>query len=92
MVCLHHTVGIEAPLGQCFTVKQQDSSQDAGDVGHLSEDPGVNVWCVDNAAATFTVSTADEGAHPKGAHNCDARVLERNLWQAEMVSMLVCVL
>jgi len=66
MVCLHHTVGIEAPLGQCLTVKPQEGSQDEGDVGHLSEDPGANVWCVDNAAATFTVCTADEGASPKG--------------------------
>ena len=66
MVCLHHTVGIEAPLGQCLAVKPQEGSQDEGDVGHLSDDPGANVWCVDNAAATFTVCTADQGASPKG--------------------------
>ena len=66
MVCLHHTVGIAAPLGQCFNVKQQESRQDEGDVGHFSEDPGANVWCVDNAAATFTVSSIEEGSHPIG--------------------------
>ena len=66
MVCLHRTLGVEAPLGQCLAVKQQEGSQDAGDVGHLSEDPGANVWCVDNAAATFTVCTAEESASPKG--------------------------
>lgn len=66
MVCLHHTVGIEAPLGQCLAVKQQESSQDSGDIGHLSADPGANVWCIDNAAATFTVCTAHEGASPAG--------------------------
>lgn len=65
MACLHHTLGIEAPLGQCLAVKQ-GGGQDGGDVGHLSEDPGADVWCVDNAAATFTVTTAEEGTYPKG--------------------------
>ena len=65
MACLHHSLGIEAPLGQCLAVKQ-GGSQDGGDVGHLSEEPGANVWCVDNAAATFTVTTAQEGTNPKG--------------------------
>ena len=67
MACLHHTLGIEAPLGQCLVLKrQQEANQDAGDIGHLAEDPGANVWCVDNAAATFTVTTAEEGTNPKG--------------------------
>lgn len=74
MACLHHTLGIEAPLGQCLAVKQ-GGGQDGGDVGHLSEDPGADVWCVDNAAATFTVTTAAEGTNPKGGlypllHTC----------------------
>ena len=66
MACLHHTLGIEAPLGQCLGVKQQEPKQDAGDIGHLSEDPGANVWCVDNAAATFVVTTAEEPMSPQG--------------------------
>lgn len=67
MVCLHHSLGIEAQLGQCLVVKQQEANQDPGDIGHLAADPGANVWCVDNAAATFTVTTAEEGTNPKGA-------------------------
>ena len=66
MACLHRTLGIEAPLGQCLVVKQEEANQDAGDVGHLAEDPGANVWCIDNAAATFTVTTAEEGTNPTG--------------------------
>ena len=66
MACLHHTLGIQAPLGQCLGVKQQEAKQDAGDIGHLSEDPGANVWCVDNAAATFVVTTAEEPMSPQG--------------------------
>ena len=75
MVCLHHTLGIEAPLGQCLVVKQQqEANQDAGDIGHLAEDPGANVWCVDNAAATFTVTTAEEGTNPQGALAAHAHI------------------
>lgn len=70
LACLHNTLGIEAPLGQCLVVKQGGGEQGGGDVGHLSEDPGANVWCVDNAAATFTVTTAEEGANPKGRLGC----------------------
>lgn len=67
MVCVHHSLGIEAPLGQCLAVKQQEgSNRDTGDVGHLSESPGANVWCVDNSAATFTVCTAEDSSQPKG--------------------------
>ena len=67
MVCVHHSLGIEAPLGQCLAVKQQEgSSRDSGDVGHLSDSPGANVWCVDNSAATFTVCTAEDSSQPKG--------------------------
>lgn len=65
MACVHHTLGIEAPLGQCLVVKEE-AGQDAGDIGHLAEDPGANVWCVDNAAATFTVTTAEEDTNPRG--------------------------
>ena len=67
MVCIHKTLGVEAPLGQCLMVKPQENNRrTSGDVGHLSEEPGANVWCVDNAAATFAVCTAEEGANPKG--------------------------
>ena len=66
MACLHHTLGTEAPLGQCLGVKQQAPEPDAADSGHLSEASGVNVWCVDNAAATFVVMTAEEPMNPQG--------------------------
>ena len=70
MVCLHHTLGVEAPLGQCLAVKQQEGSPDEGDRGQLSEEPGVSVWCVDNASATFTVCTAGQGLTPQGQPPC----------------------
>lgn len=67
MVCVHRSLGIEAPLGQCLTVKPQEGSRrDSGDVGHLSEGPAANVWCVDNSAATFSMCTAQDGGQPKG--------------------------
>lgn len=67
MVCVHHSLGIEAPLGQCLSVKPQAGSRsESADVGHLSETPGADVWCVDNSAATFTVCTPEDGAQPKG--------------------------
>ena len=49
MVCLHRTLGVEAPLGQCLAVKQQEGSQALkmqGTLGICLRTPGpmCGVW------------------------------------------------
>ncbi|KAK9819963.1 hypothetical protein WJX72_004515 [[Myrmecia] bisecta] len=69
-VCIHSSVGVEAPLGQCLTVRPEDwrrglrPTRTTGDLGHIAADqPGaVNVWCVENAAATIAVCSSEQGS------------------------------
>ena len=54
---------MEAPLGSCLVLKEERSwrpSQDDG--GHLMEKPRANVWCVENAGATFLVCSPENGS------------------------------
>ena len=43
-----------------------------GDGGHLTERPRANVWCVENAGATFLVCSPESGS-PDG-QPCSARI------------------
>ena len=61
-----YTAGVEAPLGSCLVLKEERSwrpSRDDG--GHLTEKPRANVWCVENAGATFLVCSPEHGS-PNG--------------------------
>jgi hypothetical protein len=36
-------------------------------MGHLTEKPKANVWCIENGGATFLVCTLEQGS-PEGVH------------------------
>ena len=55
--------GVEAPLGSCMVLKEERSWRPSlGDGGHLTEKPYANVWCVENAGATFLVCSPESGS------------------------------
>ena len=57
------SAGVEAPLGSCLVLKEERSwrpSRDDG--GHLTEKPRANVWCLENAGATFLVCSPEHGS------------------------------
>lgn len=61
MVCLHESRAVASALGECLQLRLGD--------GKSAKSPGdLNVWNVDNAAATFKVCSAAEGC-PEGT-NC----------------------
>ena len=68
MLC---AAGVEAPLGSCMVLKEEGSWRPSlGDGGHLTEKPRANVWCVENAGATFLVCSPESGS-PDG-ESCSA--------------------
>jgi len=55
--------GVEAALGSCLVLKEERSWHPSqGDGGHLMEKPRANVWCVENAGATFLVCSPENGS------------------------------
>lgn len=58
VVCLHESRAVASALGECLQLRQGD--------GKSAKSPGdLNIWNVDNAAATFKVCSAAEGC-PEG--------------------------
>jgi len=58
---------VEAPLGSCLSLRLPSPEGSASDGGKGSAAVGAaHIWCIDNAAATFTVETGDAG-RPAGA-------------------------
>ena len=75
----------EAPLGSCMVLKEERSWRPSlGDGGHLTEKPRANVWCVENAGATFLVCSPESGS-PDG-EPCSAPVQGTLPW-----SMRICM-
>lgn len=63
MVTVHASIGVEAPLGSCLVLKEEKSWRSLeDDLGHLTEKPKANIWCVENAGASFVVCSPEAGS------------------------------
>lgn len=60
VVCVHSSIGIQAPLGQSLGLDAAVQGQ--GSTNSRTSAKGLTVWCIDNSMATFAVSSAKEGA------------------------------
>lgn len=70
MVCLHYAVAVEAPLGQCLQLsimrRTTSNTEDSGHMLATQRPSSLNVWCIDNAAATFVLFSSDNAAGSVG--------------------------
>lgn len=63
MVTVHASIGVEAPLGSCLVLQEEKSWRSLeDDMGHLTEKPKANVWCIDNVGASFVVCSPEVGS------------------------------
>lgn len=67
--CLPLQALVAAPLGACLPLQMPSAGDSSAAAGKAA---AANLWCVDNAAATFTVAAPDAGKPTGAPANCHA--------------------
>ena len=87
MVTVHASIGVEAPLGSCLVLKEEKSWRSLeDDLGHLTEKPKANIWCVENAGASFVVCSPEAGS-PAG--ECCSQLFPDGLSSALLIDWYI---